>query len=72
MDEVARDIEMSKVEAERLLAEQVVWDMEVSACLFANWQLCASWQLCVGVVVLGSGSWGSAAAATWQMWRECG
>lgn len=29
-DEVSRDIEMAKVEAERLLAEQVAWDMEVS------------------------------------------
>ncbi|KAL4432605.1 hypothetical protein ABPG77_000542 [Micractinium sp. CCAP 211/92] len=28
-DEVARDIEMAKVEAERLLAEQVTWDLEV-------------------------------------------
>lgn len=28
-DEVARDIEMAKVEAERLLAEQVSWDLEV-------------------------------------------
>lgn len=33
-DEVARDIEMAKVEAERLLAEQVTWDLEVrAACL---------------------------------------
>ncbi len=31
-DEVARDIEMAKVEAERLLAEQVAWDLEVRSC----------------------------------------
>lgn len=43
-DEVARDIEMSKVEAERLLAEQVTWDMEVSTGPFSLQVSClASW-----------------------------
>ena len=28
-DEVARDIEMARIEAEKLLAEQVTWDLEV-------------------------------------------
>lgn len=49
VEELARDVELAKIETEKLLAEQVAWDLEVrdrgEACLAGTWWDARRWSM---------------------------